>query len=66
MPQPQVRRRQPTTVREGWRAAHAAAHADDLPGPVCQLNPRWKVLDIVGEPLREHGLAKSDDELRSA
>jgi peptide/nickel transport system ATP-binding protein len=25
--------------------------------PYASLNPRWKVLDIVGEPLREHGLA---------
>jgi peptide/nickel transport system ATP-binding protein len=24
--------------------------------PYASLNPRWKVLDIVGEPLREHGL----------
>ena len=24
--------------------------------PFASLNPRWKVLDIVGEPLREHGL----------
>jgi peptide/nickel transport system ATP-binding protein len=25
--------------------------------PYASLNPRWKVRDIVGEPLREHGLA---------
>ncbi len=25
--------------------------------PYASLNPRWRVLDIVGEPLREHGLA---------
>jgi peptide/nickel transport system ATP-binding protein len=24
--------------------------------PYASLNPRWKVLEIVGEPLREHGL----------
>jgi peptide/nickel transport system ATP-binding protein len=24
--------------------------------PYASLNPRWKVVDIVGEPLREHGL----------
>ncbi|MDP2005927.1 MAG: ATP-binding cassette domain-containing protein [Rubrivivax sp.] len=24
--------------------------------PYASLNPRWRVLDIVGEPLREHGL----------
>ena len=32
--------------------------------PYASLNPRWKVLDIVGEPLREHGLATSADTLR--
>ena len=26
--------------------------------PYSSLNPRWKVLDIVGEPLREHGLVR--------
>ncbi|HLL12884.1 MAG TPA: oligopeptide/dipeptide ABC transporter ATP-binding protein [Rubrivivax sp.] len=33
--------------------------------PYASLNPRWKVLDIIGEPLREHGLARGDDELRT-
>ncbi len=36
--------------------------------PYASLNPRWKVLDIVGEPLREHGLihgAQSAAALRS-
>jgi peptide/nickel transport system ATP-binding protein len=33
--------------------------------PYASLNPRWKVLDIVGEPLREHGLAPDADTLRS-
>ena len=39
--------------------------------PYASLNPRWKVLDIVGEPLREHrllsreqGLAPGADALR--
>lgn len=35
--------------------------------PYASLNPRWKVLDIVGEPLREHGLVdktQGDDGLR--
>jgi peptide/nickel transport system ATP-binding protein len=32
--------------------------------PYASLNPRWKVLDIVGEPLREHGLADSDAALQ--
>ncbi len=29
--------------------------------PYASLNPRWKVLDIVGEPLREHGLVHPAD-----
>ena len=29
--------------------------------PYASLNPRWKVRDIVAEPLREHGLARTDD-----
>ena len=33
--------------------------------PYASLNPRWKVLDIVGEPLREHDLVESDDALRA-
>ncbi len=32
--------------------------------PYASLNPRWKVVDIVGEPLIEHGLAGSPTELR--
>ena len=33
--------------------------------PYASLNPRWKVLDIVGEPLREHGLAHGGDEMHA-
>jgi peptide/nickel transport system ATP-binding protein len=33
--------------------------------PYASLNPRWKVLDIVGEPLREHGLVPGADALRA-
>jgi peptide/nickel transport system ATP-binding protein len=33
--------------------------------PYASLNPRWKVLDIIGEPLREHALAAGPDELRA-
>ncbi|HQY08766.1 MAG TPA: dipeptide/oligopeptide/nickel ABC transporter ATP-binding protein, partial [Burkholderiaceae bacterium] len=31
--------------------------------PYASLNPRWKVLDIVGEPLREHGLVTDREAL---
>ena len=33
--------------------------------PYASLNPRWKVLDIVGEPLREHGLVPGAEALKS-
>jgi len=32
--------------------------------PYASLNPRWKVADIVAEPLREHGLLKDAGEVR--
>ena len=32
--------------------------------PYASLNPRWKVLNIVGEPLREHGLVTGNEALR--
>jgi peptide/nickel transport system ATP-binding protein len=31
--------------------------------PYASLNPRWRVRDIVAEPLREHGLVRGRDEL---
>jgi len=61
---------QPTrgTVRFDGQATDVARDAGELrtlrrrmqmifQDPYASLNPRWKVLDIVGEPLREHGLA---------
>jgi peptide/nickel transport system ATP-binding protein len=33
--------------------------------PYASLNPRWKVLDIVGEPLREHGLVQSPEAMKA-
>ena len=33
--------------------------------PYASLNPRWKVRDIVGEPLREHGLAMTEAALEA-
>ena len=32
--------------------------------PYASLNPRWKVLDIIGEPLREHDLVPGAEALR--
>ena len=34
--------------------------------PYASLNPRWKVRDIVAEPLREHGLAADANSTRDA
>ena len=33
--------------------------------PFASLNPRWKVIDIVAEPLREHGLVQGKGALQS-
>ncbi|MFP5400214.1 MAG: ABC transporter ATP-binding protein [Gammaproteobacteria bacterium] len=33
--------------------------------PYASLNPRWKVLDIIAEPLREHALVQGDAALRA-
>jgi peptide/nickel transport system ATP-binding protein len=33
--------------------------------PYASLNPRWKVQDIIGEPLREHGLISQAEELKA-
>ena len=33
--------------------------------PYASLNPRWRVRDIVGEPLREHGLIGPGAELEA-
>lgn len=33
--------------------------------PYASLNPRWKVLDIIGEPLREHNLVPGAEALRA-
>ncbi len=33
--------------------------------PYASLNPRWRVEDIVAEPLRVHGLGADDDERRA-
>ena len=33
--------------------------------PYASLNPRWKVLEIVAEPLTEHGLVQGNEALRA-
>jgi len=33
--------------------------------PYASLNPRWKVMDIVAEPLREHGLVQGNDAVQA-
>ncbi len=62
------------TVMFDGQATNAARQAAELrqlrrrmqmifQDPYASLNPRWKVADIVGEPLREHGLFSGPDEL---
>jgi len=47
------------TSRGARHGRPAPAHADDLPGPYASLNPRWRVRDIVAEPIRAFGLVPS-------
>ena len=44
----------------------APANADDLPGPFASLNPRWRVFDIIAEPIRAFGLTKRQGRARAA
>jgi peptide/nickel transport system ATP-binding protein len=34
--------------------------------PYASLNPRWKVIDIVAEPLREHALAQTEEQMKES
>jgi len=34
--------------------------SNDLPGPLCQPQPRWRSKDIISEPIRAFGLAKGN------
>jgi peptide/nickel transport system ATP-binding protein len=58
---------QPTSTMAAGAALRALRRRMQMifQDPYASLNPRWKVLDIVGEPLREHGLADNADALRS-
>ncbi len=46
-----------TTFKSGAAQALRRRMQMIFQDPYASLNPRWKVADIVGEPLREHGLA---------
>ena len=63
------------TVRLDGQATDATRDAGELRAlrrrtqmifqdPFASLNPRWKVVDIVAEPLREHGLIATPSELQ--
>ena len=45
-----------TTLRSGAALALRRRMQMIFQDPYASLNPRWKVADIVGEPLKEHGL----------
>jgi peptide/nickel transport system ATP-binding protein len=49
------------TLRSGSRSALALRRRMQMifQDPYASLNPRWKVADIVGEPLKEHGLVQA-------
>ncbi len=65
----------PTRGRVRFEGVDTATHPDKralhrrmqmiFQDPYASLNPRWKVLDIVAEPLREHGLIQGPDALQA-
>ncbi len=52
------------TLRSGAALALRRRMQMIFQDPYASLNPRWKVLDIIGEPLREHDLVPGAEALR--
>jgi len=54
-----------TTMRDARRQRELRRRMQMIfQDPYASLNPRWKVLDIVAEPLREHGLLADGEATR--
>ena len=58
---------QPTDARQDPAAVRTLRRRMQMifQDPYASLNPRWKVLEIVGEPLHEHHLATSEVALKA-